>query len=285
MAREIPPVDYLTVGHITHDLLPDGGYTIGGTAAYAASTAAALERAVGVLTSAGPDFKPAAFDGVATLLCHPAPATTTFENLYINGHREQFVYSMAQPLCLDHVPLAWRQVPLVHIGPIMGECDVTLIEHFSRKAFVGVTPQGWMRTSDEEGRVFPQVWADAASVLPLASAVVLSIEDVGGDWTLLRSYAAQTSILVVTCGWDGGTLFVEGEAYPFPSVPVVEVEPTGAGDIFATAFFIAMASGAPPMAAANYAACLAARSVTRVGLASTPCPADVAVCPLDVSAF
>jgi sugar/nucleoside kinase (ribokinase family) len=63
---------------------------------------------------------------------------------------------------------------------------------------------------------------------------------------------------------------------------VTQVDPTGAGDIFATAFFIAMASGAQPLAATRFAACLAARSVTRVGLASAPRLDEVAMCPLEL---
>jgi len=273
-------IDYLTVGHITHDVLPNGGQAIGGTASYAAFTASALGRRVGVLTSAGPDLEIAAFDGIASLFCHPAPVTTTFENIYVNGHREQFVYSIAHPLTFAQVPNPWLRVPLIHIGPIMGECDLTLAAHFTGKAFVGMTPQGWMRTIDAQGRVFPQAWREAEQFLPLASALVFSIDDIGGDWALARHYAQQTHILVVTCGWDGGALFIDGVATLFPAVPVVEIDPTGAGDIFATAFFIALASGAAPLSAANYAACLAARSVTRKGLASTPRPADVAMCPL-----
>jgi sugar/nucleoside kinase (ribokinase family) len=280
MIPSLPRVDYLAIGHITHDVLPEGGYAVGGTAAYAAFTASALGRTVGVCTGAGPDFEPSLFANIASLSCAPSPVTTTFENIYVNGHREQFVYAIALPLTLNHVPDVWLNAPVVHIGPIMGECDITLLEHFARSAFVGVTPQGWLRAGDEHGKVFPKSWSDAEKYLSLASAIVLSVDDVGGDWDLLQTYAQHTHILVVTRGWQGGTVFVDGKATTFPAVPVTEVDPTGAGDIFATTFFIALARGTAPMAAANQAACLAARSVTREGLSSTPGPADVAVCLL-----
>ena len=35
-------LDYLIVGHVTQDRMPEGGFTVGGTAAYAARTAKAL---------------------------------------------------------------------------------------------------------------------------------------------------------------------------------------------------------------------------------------------------
>jgi sugar/nucleoside kinase (ribokinase family) len=276
------PIDYLVIGHVTHDILPTGARVLGGTVSYASLTAAALGRRVGIVTSAGAEANLAPLDSRANMVCRPAGSTTTFENVYINGHREQYVYTFAAPLTPEAIPHAWRQAPIVHLGPIMHECDPGLAGDYAGKTFLGITPQGWMRSSDEHGHVFPIAWAEAEYLLPLASAVVLSIEDIGGNWDRAAQFAQQTRVLVVTCGWDGGTLFTNGQPTPFPAVPVTQVDPTGAGDIFATAFFIALASGAQPLAAAHFAACLAAHSVTRVGLASTPHPHEIAACPLEL---
>ncbi|MBN1878364.1 MAG: ribokinase [Anaerolineae bacterium] len=274
----LPPVDYLLVGHITHDLLPQGGYTVGGTASYAALTAARLRRHVGVLTSAGIDFAPSLFGDGIVVSCLPATATTTFENIYVNNHREQYVYAVAQPLTSAQLPVPWQTSPLVHIGPIFGECDPGLVAYFAHKTFVGITPQGWMRTSDDQGRVHRHPWHGATRVLSQASAVVFSIEDIEGDWDVAYSYAQQTEILVVTTGATGGELFVHGQREHFDALRVEEADPTGAGDIFASAFFIALTSSAVPIVAANFAACLASRSVARVRLASTPIDEDVIFC-------
>jgi sugar/nucleoside kinase (ribokinase family) len=282
MDPTLAPIDYLVIGHVTHDILPNGARVLGGTASYASLTAAALGRAVGIVTSASADADLAPLDKLAALVRRPASATTTFENVYVNGHREQYVYTFAAPLTPDTVPQSWLKTHIVHLGPIMRECDPGLADHYAGKAFLGLTPQGWMRSSDARGHVFPIAWAEAGHLLPLASAVVLSIEDIGGDWDLATHFAQQTRVLVVTCGWDGGTLFIDGRPTTFPAVPVTQVDPTGAGDIFATAFFIAMASGAQPLAATRFAACLAARSVTRVGLASAPRLDEVAMCPLEL---
>ncbi len=276
-------IDYLVIGHVTHDILSDGRRVLGGTVSYAALTAAALGRSVGIVTSASADADLAPLDTLATLVRCPSPSTTTFENVYVNGHREQYVYTPAAPLTPVAIPDPWLKTPIVHLGPIMRECDPALADYYAGKTFLGLTPQGWMRSSDARGHVFPTPWVEAGHLLPLASAVVLSIEDIGGDWDLAAHFARQTRVLVVTCGWDGGTLFLDGRPTAFPAVPVKQIDPTGAGDIFATAFFIAMASGARPLAATSFAACLAARSVTRVGLASTPLPDEVAACPLELN--
>ncbi|MBN2394204.1 MAG: ribokinase [Anaerolineae bacterium] len=277
------PIDYLVIGHVTHDILPNGARVLGGTVSYASLTAAALGRAVGIVTSASADADLAPLDKLATLVRQPAPATTTFKNVYVNGHREQYVYTFAAPLTPEVVPQSWLKTPIVHLGPIMRECDPKLADYYAGEAFLGLTPQGWMRSSDARGHVFPIAWAEAEYLLPLASAVVLSIEDIGDNWDLATHFARQTRLLVVTCGWNGGTIFIDGQPTTFSAVPVTQVDPTGAGDIFATAFFIAMASSAQPLAAARFAACLAAHSVTRIGLASAPHPDEVAACPLDLA--
>ena len=62
---------------------------------------------------------------------------------------------------------------------------------------------------------------------------------------------------------------------------IVEVDPTGAGDIFAAAFFFAAARGYSVHAASSFASCLASRSVTRTGLASIPTRTEVRHCFLN----
>jgi len=58
--------DLVAVGHVTRDLLPDGTYTIGGTATYASLAALRLGASVAVLTSAPDDLDlSAALPGVA----------------------------------------------------------------------------------------------------------------------------------------------------------------------------------------------------------------------------
>ncbi len=257
---------------------------LGGTVAYAGCTAAALGRSVGIVTSTGPEADLSPLEAYASMVRRPAPQTTTFENVYsAEGERTQYAYAVARPLGVEDLPASWQDVPVVHIGPIMDECDPALVEHFAGRAFVGLTPQGWMRTRDSSERVCSQRWATAERLLPLASAVVLSLEDVGGDWSVIQSFARQTAILVVTRGWLGGDLFLEGTAHPFPAFEVDEVNATGAGDIFAAAFFVALTREMLPREAVTFAACIAAESVRREGLAATPDLSTVATCAASVT--
>ena len=53
----MPPMrpDFLAIGHITRDLLPDGSWRLGGTVTYAALTAVRLGLRAAIVTSAPPD--------------------------------------------------------------------------------------------------------------------------------------------------------------------------------------------------------------------------------------
>ncbi|MCS7061349.1 MAG: PfkB family carbohydrate kinase, partial [Anaerolineae bacterium] len=128
--------------------------------------------------------------------------------------------------------------------------------------FVGVTPQGWLRRWNEAGEVYAGDWEHAELILPRANATVLSIDDIAGDWQRAQAWAARTSVLVVTQAAAGCTVFFEGQAVHVPAPEVTQIEPTGAGDIFAAALFIALERGCTPVRACEIANCVAAHSVT-----------------------
>ncbi len=274
----VAPLDYLAIGHVTHDVLSDDTYAIGGTVSYAALTVAALRRSVGILTSAGTDFDFSIFNGSISVSCERAAMTTTFTNTYVNGSRSQRVHGLASPLSGASVPASWRSPRVAHIGPVIGECSPDLITSFSDRTFVGITPQGWMRSQNGEGRVHPHAWCVEEAALHRASAVVFSLDDVQGNWQKAKRIAGLTHLLVVTMGARGGIVFLDGVPNPFPALQVAEVDPTGAGDIFAAALFDTVSSGVPPVQAAHFAACLASRSVARVGPEGVPGSADVEIC-------
>jgi len=268
-------LDYLVIGHVTRDLVGDS-FTLGGTVAYSARTAQALGCRVGVVTSASPDLDLSAlFDGVV-ISRSASSSTTTFENIYSPGGRRQVIHSQAEILTPDMVPLGWRSA-VVHVGPIARECAVSLCDMFD-DSFLGVTPQGWMRRWDEDGHVTCGEWKNAERWLARADAVVLSDEDVCGDQSVIESYVAQTRLLVVTHGVVGCTVYFEGKSRDFEAQDVVQVDPTGAGDVFAATFFVALKQGSDPWTAARFANCVAACSVTRSGLNGVPASEEIARC-------
>ncbi len=153
----------------------------------------------------------------------------------------------------------------MHLGPIGNEVDVEFVHRFPN-SIIGLTPQGWMRRWGADGRVYAQEWPDAEKILPLATAVILSEEDLLDD-SMLRRYRDLSSLLVLTSGFNGCTIFRGKDVYHIPAPQVDEVEPTGAGDIFATAFLVKyQQTNGDYREAGRFANIVASQSVTHVGL-------------------
>lgn len=270
--RDLEPIDYLVIGHITQDVSPDGGLTPGGTVAYAALTAAALGDRPGIVTNVGPGAELGPLRDVACAAA-ASPDSSVFRNVYGSAGRVQRLVSAAAPIAPSTIPPAWHGARVVHLGPVANEIDPSIVEHpvIAGAGFVGVTPQGWMRRWDSEGVVSRRAWEGYAGLGDAVDAVVFSEEDVDLDERMIREIASVFPITVVTRGRRGARLFVRGEA---PADVHVrgrdEVDPTGAGDVFSAVFFSLVSRGVAPPRAAAAAAELAASSVERPGLAGVP---------------
>ncbi|MBN1933965.1 MAG: ribokinase [Anaerolineae bacterium] len=267
---------YLVIGHVTKDLYP-GGYKIGGTATFSALTARNLGHQTRIVTCCDPDLDLSSLPDDLQIEAQRCEASTTFENIYHDGHRRQFIRARARALGVADVPEAWRSSRIVHLGPLDQEVDEQLVDLFPA-ALIGLTPQGWMRRWDEQGLVSPVVWSPSDALLARADAVILSEEDVGGDLALVESFARRIRVLVLTAGWQGSTVYAGGRVRSFPSPQVNEVDPTGAGDIFAAAFLSALAQTGNPWRSAQFANCVAAHSVERSGPDSIPTRDEIARC-------
>lgn len=264
--------DFLVIGHLTKDL-GEEGYTLGGTAIYSALTARNLGRKVAIVTSAGPDIELEVLEGV-DLLCLPSPTTTTFRNIYRGERRSQSLYHRASPIGVAAVPLEWRGLPIVHLGPVAQELEEEMVWLFPH-SLVCLTPQGWLRGWDEEGRVHPQRWEGAGKVLPSVDLLIVSEEDMRGEAASLRQHLDLPHMSVVTQGAQGATLYHKGGRYRFPAPQARGVDPTGAGDIFAAAFLVRLAETGNPHIATRFANMAASLSIERAALSGIPTRAEV----------
>lgn len=259
------PIDYLVVGHLSRDVIADG-YRLGGTAAYAGCAAQVLGCRTALVTSAAaPDAADPCLNGLR-VHCLPSKWTTSFANHYESGGRRQVLLGRAAPLTAVSVPPAWAGAALVHLGPIAGEIDPDIAEAFPAGRIV-LTPQGWLRGWDDKGRVFPRRWSAGNRLLARAIAVVLGEEDLV-EREQLDEFIGRCPLVVLTRAAAGCTVFWQGRSQDLAAPAVTQVDPTGAGDIFAAAFFIGLHRGLDPPVAAARANALAAASVAHAGLAA-----------------
>jgi hypothetical protein len=270
----LEPIDYLVIGHLTQDITPNGP-RLGGTASYSSLTARALGLRVGVLTACqeclnAPELEK---EGIRVVGMR-SDETTTFENIQTPTGRIQYLHSLAPTIDLAMVPEAWRNTPIIHLGPVAREIDPNLARAFP-SSFVGLTPQGWLRTWDSQGKVSFSEWPESSFVLQHASAAVISIEDIRGNESIVEDMASSIRVLAVTEGANGARLYWNGDLRRFRPPKMTEVDPTGAGDIFAAAFFIRLNATRDPWEAARFATNLAAFSVLRIALDGIPRPEEV----------
>lgn len=267
---EQPIPEFVVVGHVCQDLLPDGELGLGGSVSYAATTAQRLGYRVGVVTSVGPDLDVArALPGVEVVR-HRSAATTLFENIYLDGHRRQILHQRAGVLTCEQVPRAWRRAPMAYLGSIDREIDESVFRCFSDDTLLGLMPQGFFRQWDDQGRVSFAEWRPSEAVLRRLHLLVISELDVPDPHGLARDWAQFVDTVVITHANRGATVFHEGESCHYPARPAHEVDPTGAGDVFTAAFLIRLAETGDAYQAAPFANTVASFSIEKPGLEGIP---------------
>lgn len=260
--------DFLIIGHITVDLL-ESSQRIGGAAAYASLTAKGQGLRAGLLTSAGPELNlQEALPGIA-LEVLPSPRSTTFRNLYSDQGRIQYITQIAEPIPPLAVPQDWRKAPLVLLGPVVHELDEGFFDLFP-EAFLGLSPQGWLRRWDKSGRVYPRKWEHASEIVPHAGATVVSEEDLVGEAADLLPVLEKAPLAIITRGEKGATLFQEGKKWDLSPRETQVVDPTGAGDVFAAAFMVKYYETDHPIVSAQYAQVAASLSIEAAGTSGIP---------------
>jgi 1D-myo-inositol 3-kinase len=258
---------FLAIGHVTRDSRPEGD-VLGGSASYAALTAARLGWDVGVLTAAGPDFEPEReLPGISVFVRRGA-ATTRFVNLYADdGARRQVVTSRADDIDLEPLPDEWREPDALLLSPVAGELDGFSTASLAPGS-VGAVAQGWLREIAPGGDVSPRRWDDAARDLLGVHVVFLSEQDMPNADSGSRKLLRHVPLVGLTRGWRGLTLLTRDGEYGVPSLPRTEVDPTGAGDVFSAAFLVRYHESGDPLAAAAFGACAASCAVEGVGASS-----------------
>ena len=264
----MPAPDFVAIGHVTLDRFA-GATRPGGAALYAAITAHRLGLSVGLLTSHADDFPLDAVPPAIEVVGVPAQDTTRFEHRTEDDDRVMIVEATAETIGPDALPEDWRDAPIALLAPVAAEVDPLLATAFT-DATVGAAVQGWLRQSEPDGRVIPAAWAPPEWLLDRVAAMFMSVADVDGLEDDVTEWLQRLPIAVLTAGRDGALLYVSGDRYEIPAIPVEAIDATGAGDVFAAAFLVRHHLGDDPWDAARAATCAAGLSVCGLGWSSVP---------------
>ncbi|HEV3093893.1 MAG TPA: PfkB family carbohydrate kinase [Solirubrobacteraceae bacterium] len=254
--------DYVAVGHVTCDVLvaADGTETRrpGGTAFYSALQAARLGLSAAIVTQGVPSqieelLGPYRHD--LDLRVIPAPETTTLATRSAPGRhgtstaRSQRVLAWAGAIVEPLVVKA----SILHLAPVARETPARVQGDAD---FVGITPQGLVRDwPDGDIRC---VELDSALLPKHFDAAVISEHELMSCDPLFAAAQARGACVAVTAGSRPATVHVPdgsgAHVVHSASPPTVAVrDDLGAGDVFAAAFFVALAEGQDPVAAASFA--------------------------------
>ena len=259
-----PSSTYLAIGHVTRDLHPSA-WEFGGTAYYSSLVAQRLGMCVTTVTRTAP----ADADVLATAcpeirwISRSAPATTAMRNTYGPGDRIQHAPVVAAPIeaaDLDGLP---HEFSVVHLAPVVREIGPDLLGCLPRADLTGLTAQGLLRRVDPDGAVHGRDWPDAEDFLEAVDVLVLSSEDIAVDPGGGVEHLRRARVGVLTRGPLPVQVFADGDCSEIPVRQVADADPTGAGDVFATALFVNLQRTGRIGDAVQTAAAIATRWVER----------------------
>jgi len=229
--------ELLCIGHMCHDRV-DTGYRLGGTVSYASLMSAHLGVRTALMTSVGEDFKywhSIQEQSIQTFNIL-AERTTEFENIYSDTGRTQFMHERAQTISAVDIPDELHQAPTVKLCLIADELDSTVVPLFAN-SFVAASIQGWLRQRDHEsGLITPK--ALDYNLLSGIDMIFLSLDDIDGDESELEQLRQAIDTVIVTDGANPVRIYRDKAVLEMPVFPVEELDPTGAGDIFAASFLV-----------------------------------------------
>ena len=238
---------YVAIGSVCWDEVDgDDERRLGGSVLFSGQVALAAGWDVRVITSGTPELADAVRRALpeVEVIVQPSAQDTV---MWFPADAElgpSAVPTVADPIDVAAASVHLDAATVVHLAPIMGEVTRELVAAVAGAPFVGITPQGLLRErTGAEHRLElldgPEPWWAQG-----ARAVVLSESEHG---RVSQELAVDGRAVVMTRGERGCIGWCDGEVVDVPGIPVGTIAPTGtigAGDVFASALFLALAEGA-----------------------------------------
>jgi len=234
--------------------------------AYSTLTAHKHGLSTGAVTSVGEDYPVnLILEGIDVRVVE-SEHTASFANYYDSGDRTQVLMASGNRISQAAVPSDWTTPDIVFVGPLLHELPTDCVNWFDAKLSC-LIPSGWLRRWGHDGAIshadmLPPFRGKKWDVIAVSESEISSLPE--------QQLFDLGEIICVTRGEKGTSIWNNGEWFQAPAVQAEPVDFTGAGDIWATAFSIALSEGKDVEEAARYAATAAAISIEAVGLSGCP---------------
>ncbi|MGE3074791.1 MAG: carbohydrate kinase family protein [Dehalococcoidia bacterium] len=191
-----------------------------------------------------------------------------YENTYdSNGNRKQFLLAEGSSLRIVPHLLPEEEPDVVFFTPAFHEFPRAPLRF--KGSIVGVSLQGPLRAITGRQRVIHHSHpiAVANKFIRPGWLAFFSEEDTADPEGLAEHIASMGAVAVLTRGYNGATLFdSDGSQEHWDALPADPVDPTGAGDCFASAFLFRLAETEDLTEAMEFALAAGALAVEEPGL-------------------
>ncbi|MGE5595632.1 MAG: PfkB family carbohydrate kinase [Hyphomicrobiales bacterium] len=223
------------------------------------------------MTHLHPGYDRSALAGIDVIACGTNPAPRYANRYDPSGKRTQLILAEGSPLDAD-----WAAVPAMDAHLVAPAYHELAAIPPVRARVTAVALQGPLRAA-ADGRVIPHP-DPIAQVAPFIAPGVLAFlsdEDTAEPTEVARYLAAAGMTVLLTLGYRGALMFEAGRQTAFEALPANPIEPTGAGDCFATAFVVRYAETGDLHEACQFALAAGALAVEGAGMAGVPSRAAI----------
>lgn len=279
MSRELVP-GVTVLGNLAIDVINGASPSPGGCASFAG---VALQAAGGAgrIVAMGAERDHALFDGLrarfeSLVQILPSGVTSSFSLDYDDtDHRHMGVLAIGPVWTAADIELADPITTWVHLAPL-------LRTDFPAEALSGLAARGHRVAYDGQGLVradrlgplvedrrFPAGLLADVDILKLAEDEAVIVADGAFDASTAERLGVEE--ILVTYGSEGCDIYIDGAVERVPAAwRVLDVQTTGAGDMFTTCYVAHRAAGDDPRQAAESASELVARELDKRVHAAAP---------------
>jgi sugar/nucleoside kinase (ribokinase family) len=271
--------NFVALGHLSFDVnIVDNGspshHTPGGAAAYAALTASRHGLTTGVLTSIDEDYPVREVLAGVDVHVTESEHTATFANYYDSGERSQALLASGSKIPQSAVPSNWTQPDILFAGPLLHELPTDCVDWF-RPGLSCLVPSGWLRRWGPDGVITHSNQLPKSRVQGRKWNVVVISESEVRDLPEQQLFDLG-EIVCITRGALGARIGrARGNWIEIPAFAATPADLTGAGDIWATAFAIALSERKSLQDAGRYASAASAVAIESEGLIGCPSREEV----------
>jgi sugar/nucleoside kinase (ribokinase family) len=265
-------------------VFPDGSTRMGqpgGAIMYGSLGAAIWGTRVGCVSLVGTDYPATMLDALAKRRVDltgvhrlGGPGVRTW--LLYEGHSRRLIHRLGCPTHdqvspgPEHIPRAWQSGPAFHLAPMPFAVQRRVLgaRAINGSCFVSVDPH--LPITDETLGDWRQALADADAFFPSEDELLLEETNVDPRRVLPRLATGRLRFIVFKQADRGGILYDarEDRFHRWHGRATKVIDPTGAGDAFATGFISAHLEGLPVAACLERGVVSASFAIEALGAAS-----------------